>query len=131
MNAPRIFVVTEDKELASVIQKTLQARENFVVSTVADAQAAISLLKEFKPDMILLDYRLIQTEEIGLSVRIRRASSVPVLFLKQSDRAHIHPQPRERGNGHLPEGSQDGWVLRIQKALAKAGFLVVSPNVIL
>lgn len=131
MNAPRIFVVTEDKELASVVQEMLQVGENFVVSTVADGQAAIHLLKEFKPDVILLDYRLIQTEGIGLSVRIRRASSVPVLFLKQPDRAHIHPQSRERDNGYLPEGSQDGWILRVQKALARAGFLVVSPNVIL
>lgn len=55
--AYKILVVDDDKDIIEILQKRL-LREGYEVSVAFDGNEALSKLKEFDPDVILLDLML-------------------------------------------------------------------------
>jgi two-component system chemotaxis response regulator CheY len=57
MSAERILVVDDDESIRQIVRLCL-TDEGFMVREAANGQAAIEVLAEFEPDLILLDLRM-------------------------------------------------------------------------
>lgn len=54
---PKILMVDDDADLAAIISIKLQT-EGFDIKTVNDPEVALGTVKEYKPDLILLDMNM-------------------------------------------------------------------------
>ncbi len=117
-----ILVVAEDAEILSAVRHTLQMDEGINVLAVGDSQAALRLLTEVQPDLILLDREMTFREGLHLPARMRQISCAPILFFTRSYQTQIPTKNSVGGNGLIS---------RIQKALARARIQITSLNVIL
>lgn len=54
---PKILMVDDDTDLASIITMKLQA-EGFDIKSVSNPEIALEIVKEYKPDLILLDINM-------------------------------------------------------------------------
>lgn len=54
---PKILMVDDDVDLASIISTKLQM-EGFDIKTVSDPDVALETVKEYRPDLILLDINM-------------------------------------------------------------------------
>ena len=81
---PSILVVEDDEQIAELMRDFLEA-EGFVVRRAGNATETIEQFARSRPDLVLLDVML--PDESGFEVcrRIRRDSTVPVLFLSARD----------------------------------------------
>ncbi|MEQ1733605.1 MAG: response regulator [Bacteroidia bacterium] len=76
-------VVVEDESIVSKdIQNSLKKIGYNVVGAAATADAAIALIEEFKPDVVLMDI-MIKGDKSGIDVAeyVRENHSIPVIFL--------------------------------------------------
>lgn len=122
MSTPSIFIVAEDREFLSNVRQILQAGGEMSIFTATDSQTALSLLPEIRPDLILMDARMLWAEGAGLPIKARRFSSAPILFLNPADKARSPARGRVGGNGLIS---------RVQDALANVGIQVTSLGVML
>ncbi len=56
----RVLVLDDNQDILDVVQETL-SYEKFEVKSTAESDMVMSLVKEFVPDLILLDYRVAGT----------------------------------------------------------------------
>jgi len=56
----RVLVLDDNQDILDVVQETL-SYEKFEVKSTAESDKVMSLVKEFVPDLILLDYRVAGT----------------------------------------------------------------------
>ena len=56
----RVLVLDDNQDILDVVQETL-SYEKFEVISTAESDKVMSLVKEFVPDLILLDYRVAGT----------------------------------------------------------------------
>jgi DNA-binding response OmpR family regulator len=56
----RVLVLDDNQDILDVVQETL-SYEKFEVISTAESDKVMSLVKEFTPDLILLDYRVAGT----------------------------------------------------------------------
>lgn len=133
MDTARILIMGDNPEVLSTVRTLLQTGGDFTVFTANDDKAALRLLPEIAPDLIILDIRMIETEGIRLPLGIRRVFPVPILILNSSGRVKATAKARGNGgNGHLPPNSSPATLIsRIQTLLGKAGFRLTPMSVIL
>lgn len=117
-----IVVVAEDADILSAVHNVLQADENMKVFALSDSQAALRLIGELRPDLILLDKGIIWKEGLGLPVRMHGISPAPILLLTRSDKTSIPVKNQTWENGLIS---------RIRRALASSGIQATSLSVIL
>ncbi|NCD67921.1 response regulator [Mucilaginibacter agri] len=55
--AKRILIIDDNQDILDIVQETL-AYENFEVMAKPDTDDYLSTVKEFLPDLVILDYRL-------------------------------------------------------------------------
>lgn len=77
---PRVLVVDDDAALRHLLEYGL-GRAGFAVRSVPDGQGALSLLREYSPDLVVLDVMLPELDGIALLPEIRRLTTVPVVML--------------------------------------------------
>lgn len=77
---PRVLVVDDDAGLRHLLEYGL-GRAGFAVRSVADGGGALSLLREYSPDLVVLDVMLPEIDGIALLPEIRRLTTVPVVML--------------------------------------------------
>ncbi|HEY1977386.1 MAG TPA: response regulator transcription factor [Candidatus Baltobacteraceae bacterium] len=77
---PRVLVVDDDAGLRHLLEYGL-ARAGFAVRSVPDGQGALLILREFSPDLVVLDVMLPEIDGIALLPEIRRMTTVPVVML--------------------------------------------------
>lgn len=77
---PRVLVVDDDAALRHLLEYGL-GRAGFVVRSVPDGQGALLLLREYSPDLVVLDVMLPELDGIALLPEIRRLTTVPVVML--------------------------------------------------
>ena len=82
---PRLLVVEDDGAVRDALCGALAA-EGYLVHACPDGQFPDSFVKEFEPDLALLDVRLGQGRD-GLAVarRLRTMGDLPVIFLTAAD----------------------------------------------
>ncbi len=55
--AKKILIIDDNQDILDVVQETL-AYENFEVFAKSEADNALEVIREFKPNLVILDYRL-------------------------------------------------------------------------
>ena len=76
----RILIVDDDENMAELISLYL-TKECFDTQIVHDGEAALNLLRQFQPDLILLDLMLPGIDGYQVCREIRKDSSTPIIML--------------------------------------------------
>ena len=79
-----ILVVEDDEQIAELMRDFLEA-EGFLVRHAASGRETSEQLAHGRPDLVLLDVMLPDESGFEICRRLRRDSSVPVLFLSARD----------------------------------------------
>jgi two-component system, OmpR family, KDP operon response regulator KdpE len=86
----RILIVDDEPQITRVMRVTLGA-QGFDVRTAADADAAMDLVRDFRPDLVITDLAMPDVSGIELCRRVRKQSSMPIIVLsvKGDERSKI------------------------------------------
>ena len=82
--AATITLVDDDRNILTSVSIALEA-EGFKVATYTDGQAALQAMTARAPDLAVLDIKMPGMDGMELLNRLRRASTVPVIFLTSKD----------------------------------------------
>ena len=92
----RLLIVEDDDEMRGAIARDLVAHEHRVDEASSGAEA-IRRWEAHRPDLILLDLGLPDTDGASLIGRIRREASTPILVLSARDRESDRVDALDRG----------------------------------
>ena len=76
----RVAVVDDDRYIREMLELGL-AREGFSVRTAADGMQALALVKEWEPEVIVLDVMMPKIDGFALLPMLRQISQAPILML--------------------------------------------------
>lgn len=76
----RVAVVDDERNVRELLEIAL-TQEGFEVRSAADGQQALSLVREWKPDVIVLDVMLPKINGIALVPLFRRVTEAPIVML--------------------------------------------------
>ncbi|WAA13314.1 response regulator transcription factor [Fervidibacillus halotolerans] len=76
----KILLVEDDLDNREIIELYAE-REGYQVSTVTSGEDALNIIREYKPDIIILDVMLPGIDGYEVCSMIRRIMDVPILFL--------------------------------------------------
>jgi len=76
----KILVVDDERPIANIIKYNLE-KEDFIVETAFDGTEAIKKVREFEPELILLDIMLPKKSGFDVLKEIRTEYTMPVLML--------------------------------------------------
>jgi DNA-binding response OmpR family regulator len=79
-----ILLVEDEATLVQTIAYTLR-REGYTVVTAGDGQTALTLAREARPDVVVLDLMLPGLDGFEVCRRLRAESAVPILILSARD----------------------------------------------
>ena len=77
---PLILVVDDDQEMLKVLNRSLET-EGYNVALAEDGSAALTMMEESRPDLILLDVVMPGLNGFQILDLIRQRSEVPVIML--------------------------------------------------
>ena len=77
LKSPTILAVDDDESLLDLVELYLE-RDGYKIIRAKDGQSAITAFKEHKPDLILLDLMLPDTNGLELCRRFRAQNGLPV-----------------------------------------------------
>ncbi|MDQ2871735.1 MAG: response regulator transcription factor [Candidatus Eremiobacteraeota bacterium] len=80
MQPARVAVVDDDRFIREMLELGL-SREGFIVRTAADGQAALNLVREWEPEVIVLDIMMPKIDGITLLPLLREVTQAPILML--------------------------------------------------
>ncbi|MDD5288134.1 MAG: response regulator [Dehalococcoidales bacterium] len=78
-NAPLVMVVDDEPTLCSILQRILQ-KDGYRVITACDGMTALELVKQTKPDLVVLDIMLPGMDGRELSSRIRENTDCRIIY---------------------------------------------------
>ena len=79
-----IALVDDDQNILTSVSMALET-ENFNVQTFKDGEQALQQFKINTPDLAVLDIKMPRMDGIELLTKIRRISSMPIIFLTSKD----------------------------------------------
>lgn len=77
----KILIIEDEQELAKMIEGFLKKDGYQLVETASSCQEALKSILSYQPHLIILDVMLPDGDGYELLARLRRNSSVPVIFL--------------------------------------------------
>jgi two-component system, OmpR family, alkaline phosphatase synthesis response regulator PhoP len=80
MPEERILVVDDEESILKVVDYAL-SQAGYTVRTAGEAEGAESALKEFRPDLVILDVMLPGKSGLDIARDIRATSNVPIIML--------------------------------------------------
>jgi len=80
MSSPRIAVIDDERHLRELLEIAL-GEDGFEVRSAADGRSGLTLVKDWRPDAIVLDVMLPQISGIELLPMMRRITEAPILML--------------------------------------------------
>jgi two-component system response regulator ChvI len=80
----RITLIDDDLNILTSVSMALET-EGFAVRRHSDAQMGLKDLLDFPPDLVVLDIKMPRLDGLELLRRLRRRSSLPVIFLTSRD----------------------------------------------
>ena len=89
--AKKILVVDDEQDILKVVTYRLK-RAGYEVLSATTGKEAYDILKETSPGLIVLDYRLPDTDGIEISKKVRadeRLKDVPIILLSASSASDI------------------------------------------
>jgi len=76
----RVLVVDDEEQIRRAVGRALTAR-GYVVEMAADGETALSVVRTFDPDLVVLDLNLPGIDGLLVARHLRTWSSVPILVL--------------------------------------------------
>lgn len=76
----RVLIIEDEQELAEILGEYLSV-EGYEIRTAFDGSRGLELMKEFKPDLVLLDIMLPNIDGITICKRIREKQNIPIIML--------------------------------------------------
>jgi two-component system alkaline phosphatase synthesis response regulator PhoP len=76
----RILVVDDDRNIVQLVRMYLE-KDGYQVAVGYEGEEALSLVRTFKPDLIVLDLMLPNVDGLEVCKRIRWESDVPIIML--------------------------------------------------
>jgi len=77
---PRVAVIDDERHLRELLELAL-GEDGFDVRSAGDGPAGLALVKEWRPDVIVLDVMLPQVNGLDLLPMMRRITEAPILML--------------------------------------------------
>ncbi|MFC2004632.1 response regulator transcription factor [Chloroflexota bacterium] len=77
---PCIMVVDDEKSILELLTRFLES-EGYRVITTSNSQSALALLKEQRPDLLILDIMMPEPNGLVILHHVRQHSDVPVIIL--------------------------------------------------
>ncbi|MDQ6781659.1 MAG: response regulator transcription factor [Candidatus Eremiobacteraeota bacterium] len=77
---PRVAVIDDERHIRTLLEIGL-ADEGFAVRTASDGALGLTLVREWKPDVIVLDVMMPKIDGIALLPMVRRLTEAPVVML--------------------------------------------------
>jgi len=93
---PRVAVVDDELHIRDLLEIGL-TQEGFEVRSAPDGQAALSLVREWRPDAIVLDVMMPKVDGISLLPMLRRLTEVPIVMLSAKADVHDRIEGLNRG----------------------------------
>ncbi|MET3698683.1 DNA-binding response OmpR family regulator [Bacillus oleivorans] len=84
MSREKVMLVEDDRDIREILQLYLQ-KEGYTIIHAEDGITALRLLKEQKPDIIILDVVLPGMDGFEVCRLLRQKTSVPILFLSSKE----------------------------------------------
>lgn len=78
--AKRVLIVDDEPQIRRVLRLALTA-QGFDVRAAADGEAAMDLVHDFHPDLVITDLNMPDVDGLEVTRRIRRESPVPIIVL--------------------------------------------------
>ena len=78
--APRVVVIDDERHLRELLELGL-AEDGFEVRSAADGRSGLQLVREWRPDAIVLDVMLPFLDGLELLPMLRRVTEAPILML--------------------------------------------------
>lgn len=118
----KIFLIEDDIDIITILKKILE-ENNYLVEYITKGEGALEKIKEFKPDLILLDYILPDTDGIEMLKRIKEEfTEIPIIILTAygSEDLAIHFL-KKGANDYIskPLGSMREILLKIEENIRK------------
>ena len=96
--SPRVLVVDDDVKLVGLLERRLRF-EGFDVTCAHTADAALAVLREREPDLVVLDIGMPERGGIGVLRETRRVSDVGVVMLTARDEVRDKVAALDLGSG--------------------------------
>ena len=84
MSRKKILVVDDEEKIVHIVRAYLE-REDYVVITASDGEAAIDMTRRQNPDLIVLDLMLPEISGWDVCRKLRRESNIPIIMLTARD----------------------------------------------
>lgn len=81
----RILLIDDEPELLKLLRSVLQGDNFQSIQTASDMKQGLAQIKEFQPELILLDVMLPDGDGFTLFQQLRQFTDVPVIFLTAKD----------------------------------------------
>ena len=81
MSGPKRILIVEDEDTIREVVRRYLEREGFQVREAADGYAALDILAQEEPDLIVMDLMLPGIDGLTLTRQLRQRSQVPVIML--------------------------------------------------
>ena len=88
---PRVLIVDDERQVREMLELNLELR-GFVVRLAGDGAQALSLVREWRPDVIVLDVMLPKIDGLSLLPILRKITEAPIIML--SARGEIEDKVR-------------------------------------
>ena len=76
----RVLLIEDDDDIVDVLRRTLRA-EGYEVRASGDGPEGLEVMKEFAPDLLVLDLGLPGMDGMEVCDRVRETSDIPILML--------------------------------------------------
>ena len=114
-----IFVVEDEKPILTLLTYNLE-KEGYKVSSSSNGEEALSVIKEKKPDLVLLDWMLPDLSGIKICQYLKqdkKVKNIPIIMLtakgEEEDKVkglntcllYTSPSPRDRQKSRMPSSA--------------------------
>ena len=107
---PSILIVDDHPSFRATARALLQAEGYTIVGEAVDGASALVAARELKPEVVLLDVQLPDTDGFAVAAELTRAQGAPAVVLTSSrDASDFGPLVAESGaRGFVPKAELSG-----------------------
>jgi response regulator NasT len=97
MSDIRILIADEDMRYRTSLRKMLETAGYLIVGDVNDGMSALSMIRQIRPDLALIDTRLAQLDGLAVARMLRDEDLLPVIMTTTHSSREMVMQAREAG----------------------------------
>jgi two-component system, OmpR family, response regulator MprA len=92
----RILIIEDDEGILRVLRRAL-TYENYLIETALDGESGLSIAREWRPDLVILDLMLPGIDGMEVTQRLRSDGNIPILMLTAKDTINDRVQGLDAG----------------------------------